>query len=144
MPAVWDDLGYLDDAHHRKVAQRVELLIGHTSDDGAPYVADQPDLWPAVTEQVFAAPSRRVADDWFTGGGISRMYLFKWRAGNAPLGACHCMELPFLFDSPAWDDAGMLAGERPDPDLAREVRRVWTGFAHRGKDALAERTTIFG
>ena len=126
------------------VAPRVELLVGHTADDGSPYVADQPDAWEVVTELVFAAPARQLAADWTAAGGQAATYNFRWRPSGAPLGACHCMELPFLFDPAGWVGAGMLAGQEPDPVLAKTMRDVWTGFARNGMDALPSTSLTFG
>ncbi|MFS8104909.1 carboxylesterase family protein [Lentzea alba] len=125
-------------------ASRIELLIGHTADDGSPYVADQPDAWAIATELVFAGPARQFAENWIKAGGQAATYNFKWRPDGAPLGACHCMELPFLFDPDGWTGAGMLAGQEPDPALAKSMRRTWTDFARNGMDALPSRSLEFG
>ncbi|WP_232836759.1 carboxylesterase family protein [Lentzea terrae] len=135
------ELGSVDLA---AAAGRFELLIGHTADDGSPYVADQPEAWGVVTELVFAGPARQLATDWTTAGGQAATYNFKWRPAGAPLGACHCVELPFLFDPDGWKGAGMLAGQEPDPALARTVREIWAGFARNGMDALPSRSLEFG
>ncbi|MFD9704817.1 carboxylesterase family protein [Lentzea sp. NPDC059081] len=124
-------------------ASRVELLVGHTADDGSPYVPG-PEYWEMVTELIFAGPARQLAEDWTAAGGQAATYNFKWRAEGAPLGACHCMELPFVFDPDAWLGAGMLAGQKPDPDLARTMRGLWAGFARNGMDALPSRSLEFG
>ncbi|MGW6930656.1 carboxylesterase family protein [Lentzea sp. NPDC054927] len=124
-------------------ASRVELLVGHTADDGSPYVPDQ-EYWEMATELVFAGPSRQLAEDWTKAGGQAATYTFRWRPEGAPLGACHCMELPFLFDPDAWASAGMLAGQEPDPKLAQVMRRTWTEFARNGMDALPSRSLEFG
>ncbi|MDT7787997.1 MAG: para-nitrobenzyl esterase, partial [Pseudonocardiales bacterium] len=134
----------LDDADLASAASRVELLIGHTADDGSPYVADNPEIWETVTELVFAGPSRRLAEDWAAAGGAAATYNFRFRPEGAPLGACHCMELPFLFDPAGWTGAGMLAGQEPDADVAKTVRQVWTDFARNGVDALPSRSLEFG
>lgn len=126
------------------VAGRVQLLVGHTQDDGSPYVADQPEAWEIVTELVFAGPARQFAADWTTAGGQAATYNFRWSAPGAPLGSCHCMELPFLFDIAAWTGAGMLAGQQPDPSLARTMRKTWADFARNGIDALPSRSLEFG
>jgi para-nitrobenzyl esterase len=135
------ELGSVDLA---AAARRVELLIGHTADDGSPYVADQPDVWAVVTELVFAGPARQFAEDWIKAGGQAATYNFKHSPPGAPLGACHCMELPFLFDPEGWSGAGMLAGQEPDPALAKTVRGVWADFARNGLDALPSRSLEFG
>ncbi|MFD1936601.1 hypothetical protein ACFSKW_34525 [Nonomuraea mangrovi] len=51
---------------------------------------------------------------------------------GSPYGACHCIELPFVFGDPApWRQAPMLGGEMPDA-LVAEVQRAWSGFVHHG------------
>ncbi|WP_229812369.1 carboxylesterase family protein [Lentzea flava] len=125
-------------------ASRVELLVGHTADDASPYVAASPEAWEIATELVFAGPARRLAADWITAGGQAATFNFRWAPAGAPLGACHCMELPFLFDPAGWAGAGMLAGQQPDPALARTVRGLWAGFARNGMDALPSRSLELG
>ncbi|HEX7309473.1 carboxylesterase family protein [Lentzea sp.] len=133
----------LTDADLAATAARVELLVGHTADDGSPYVPSR-EHWEAVTELVFAGPARQLAEDWTAAGGQAATYNFAWRPEGAPLGACHCMELPFVFDPEGWAGAGMLAGREPDPGLARTVRGLWAGFARNGMDALPSRSLEFG
>lgn len=125
------------------VAPRVELLVGHTADDGSPYVPSR-EHWEAVTELIFAGGARELARDWAVAGGQVATYRFTWAPAEAPLGSCHCMELPFLFDPEGWLGAGILAGEEPDPVLAKTLRSVWTGFARNGMDALPSRSLEFG
>ncbi|MDX8032746.1 carboxylesterase family protein [Lentzea sp. BCCO 10_0856] len=134
----------IDEVDLSAAAPRVELLVGHTADDGSPYVADHPEAWATVTELVFAEPARRFAADWTAAGGQAATYNFKGKPPGAPLGACHCMELPYLFDPDAWASAGMLAGQEPDPELAKVMRRTWTEFARNGIDALPSRALEFG
>lgn len=133
----------LDNTDLAPVAPRVELLIGHTADDGSPYAPD-PRYWEAVTELVFAGPSRQLAQDWTAAGGQAATYVFRWAAEGAPKGSCHCAELPFLFDPDGWAGAGMLAGQEPDPELARTMRSTWAAFARNGMDALPSRSLDFG
>jgi para-nitrobenzyl esterase len=134
-------------------ARRVELLVGYTRNDGAPFVAidrrtarlKRLGLVGAVieraaaavlTRRVFGMPARRLADAWRGYGGRSATYRVDWSPPRAPLGACHCIELPLLFDEDAWADAPMLGGGRIDDRLAETVRRNWSGFAHHGIDGL--------
>ncbi|WP_329787443.1 carboxylesterase family protein [Lentzea sp. DG1S-22] len=133
------ELGEVDLA---AAASRVELLVGHTADDGSPYVPSR-EHWEAVTELVFAGPARQLARDWEAAGGQVATYRFKWAPPGAPLGACHCMELPLLFDPAGWSGAGMLAGHEPDVGLAKTVRGLWAGFARNGMDALPSRSLEF-
>ncbi|PEG57745.1 carboxylesterase family protein [Mycolicibacterium boenickei] len=144
-------------------AGRIELLIGYTRDDAAPFVAMDPRVArlnrvpvlgrlavragsKAITKQAFSGPAERLAQAWRTHGGRVGTYRFDWAPSNAPLGACHCMELPFLFGSPqTWADAPMLGPQRTiDPQLSAEMRTRWTQFAYRGVDALPAPTLRFG
>jgi len=142
-------------------ARRVELLVGYTRNDGAPFVAIDPRnarlkrLGPvgaviesaasaALTRRVFGMPARHLAKAWRRHGGRSATYRVDWSPPRAPLGACHCIELPLLFDTAAWADAPMLGGGPVDERLAEIMRRNWSGFAHRGVDGLDSPSLRFG
>lgn len=144
-------------------AGRIELLIGYTKDDAAPFVAMDPRVArlnrvpalgrlavragsKAVTKQAFSGPAERLAQAWRSHGGRVGTYRFDWTPAGAPLGACHCMELPFLFGSPkSWADAPMLGPQRAiDNQLSAEIRTRWTQFAHRGVESLPTPALRFG
>ncbi|AKS31149.1 carboxylesterase family protein [Mycolicibacterium goodii] len=143
LPSADDLPGYFADA-----AGRIELLVGHTRDDAAPFAAMQPEFAELsdLTELIFGAPARELAAQWNDLGGQAATYRFDWAPEDAPLGACHCLELPFLFGSQqVWADAAMLGPERRiDDALAAEMRTYWAGFAHHGIDALPARSLRFG
>ena len=67
------------------------------------------------------------------------MYRLDWSPRDAPLGACHCMDLPLLLGTEsAWAGAPML-GPYPNPvdhELAVRMRALWSRFAYHGVDAL--------
>jgi para-nitrobenzyl esterase len=140
-------------------APRVELLIGYTRNDGAPFTAMDPRfvrarrLAPmgavieraaavALTRRVFGMPAQRLATAWREYGGRCATYRVDCSPG--PMGACHCIELPLLFDSAGWADAPMLGGSSVDDRLADTMRRNWSGFAHRGVDGLDSADLRFG
>jgi len=91
---------------------------------------------PKVTERFFGATA--FVDAWRAHGGRAGTYRFDWQPRRSPLGACHCIELPFLFGTQgAWSDAPMLGPSRKvDPGLAVQMRSVWAGFARNGVDSL--------
>jgi para-nitrobenzyl esterase len=61
------------------------------------------------------------------------VYRFDWHPPGSPLGACHCIELPFVFGTlPAWREAPMLAGAAP-ADLVRSTQSAWSAFARDGR-----------
>ncbi|NOP99195.1 MULTISPECIES: carboxylesterase family protein [Mycolicibacterium] len=144
-------------------AARIELLIGYTKDDAAPFVAMDPRVArfnrvpvlgrlavragsATITKQAFSGPAERLAQTWRNHGGRVGTYRFDWTPASAPLGACHCIELPFLFGSPqTWADAPMLGPQRAiDNQLAAEMRTRWAEFAHRGVESLPEPALRFG
>jgi para-nitrobenzyl esterase len=156
LPAASDADDRLADA-----ARRIELLVGYTRNDGAPFVAMDPRtarlkrLGPvgaaieraasaALTGQVFSRPAQRLAEAWREYGGRSATFRVDWSPPHAPLGACHCIELPLLFDAHLWASAPMLGGDPVDERLAENLRRNWSGFAHHGVDGLDSPSLRFG
>ena len=140
-------------------ARRVELLVGYTRDDGVPFIAMDPRtarvrrLGPvgravaratagALTRQAFSAPARRLVGQWRRHGGRVASFRVDW--SPAGMGACHCIELPLLFDAAPWGDAPMLGGRPVDQRLAETMRRNWSGFAHRGVAGLDSPALRFG
>jgi para-nitrobenzyl esterase len=147
------------DARLADAARRVELLVGYTRNDGAPFIAMDPRvarlkrLGPlgrsieraaaaALTRRAFSAPARRLAKQWRKYGGRAATFRVDW--SPAEMGACHCIELPLLFDAAPWADAPMLGGRPVDQQLAEGMRRNWSGFAHRGVDGLDSPALRFG
>lgn len=146
LPDAADVPGRLADA-----AGRVELLVGYTRDDAAPFVttfgqAIDVASTEALTKLFFGAPAEQLAETWTRHGGRAASYRFDWAPAHAPIGACHCMELPFLFGSTqVWADAEMLGPDRViDETLGRELRTRWAQFAHRGVESLPAGPLVFG
>jgi para-nitrobenzyl esterase len=86
----------------------------------------------ALHDLVFRHPARVFAA---AHRGRTHLYEFEWRspAFGGRLGACHALELPFVFDTLA-SCAGPrgIAGETPPQALADRVHRIWAGFATTG------------
>lgn len=85
-----------------------------------------------VTELLFRGPARRLVE---AHRGRGRRYEFGWRspAFAGRLGACHGLELPFVFGSlDAASGPGTLAGEDPPRELSAEMQAAWTAFARTG------------
>ncbi|MGB3770470.1 MAG: carboxylesterase family protein [Rhodococcus sp. (in: high G+C Gram-positive bacteria)] len=145
------------EASLRERASRVELLIGNTKDDAAPFVdivlgavalnkigrVSKLISYPAVrivTKLIFGVDG--VVKLWRRAGGRVATYRVDWAPHGAPLGACHCIELPLLFGD-SWLDAPMLGGERPPEELAARVRRTWAAFARGGIEELPAHSLVF-
>jgi para-nitrobenzyl esterase len=89
----------------------------------------QTDWWCRV-------PALRLAEARLPGPGRTYMYEFAWRSPvGGPIGACHALELPFVFDTLDLGPAQMLGGllgPQPPQSLAESMHRAWTTFATTG------------
>ncbi len=72
------------------------------------------------------------------GGSATFVYEFGWRPDtlHGQLGACHLMDLPFVFDrtdlAQLHGPEGLLGGSPPPPELAARMHAAWVGFAATG------------
>jgi para-nitrobenzyl esterase len=104
--------------------------------DGEPDASPGHALARVVGEVVFQGPARRLAQAHAgTGAGRTYTYDFGWRspACGGRLGACHGLELPFVFgtlDAGAGPDS--LLGEHPPRELADRMVASWVAFAVSG------------
>jgi para-nitrobenzyl esterase len=98
-------------------------------------------LFSAIrTDAMFRIPSLRFAEAQAKQRGTAYVYRFDWTpTADAPYGAAHCIELPFMFDNfPDWDAAplppAMLkGGDRAAMQrLAAAMRQAWVSFAATG------------
>lgn len=89
-------------------------------------------LTEAMSDLVFRWPARVYAA---AHRGRTHVYEFGWRspACEGQLGACHGVELPYVFDTlaTATGPKGIL-GEAPPQELADRVHRIWVDFARDG------------
>ncbi|MET1071703.1 MAG: carboxylesterase family protein [Umezawaea sp.] len=110
----------------------------------AAYRARQPDATPArlrvavLGDGLFGTGTRRMAAARSAAAAPTFVYEFTWRSDalDGELGACHVMELPFVFDHvdlPSLHGPKALLGTTAPPaDLARRVHRAWVDFATTG------------
>lgn len=90
------------------------------------------------TDETFLLPTMRLAEAIARRGGTAYAYLFDWAPPGSRFGACHCIDLPFVFGTfPAWSDAAMLAGGdmAQMQALSMAMRRAWIGFVRNGDPA---------
>jgi para-nitrobenzyl esterase len=91
------------------------------------------EVWAAIcTDAYFQAPAVRLAEAHHHAGGTSYLYEFAWPSPADRLGACHALELPFVFDTVAHPGAQPLLGTHPPQGLARRMRAAWSHFARHG------------
>ena len=101
------------------------------------YTANRPDaapgdVWCAITtDEVFRAPSARIARS-HAAHGRTYLYEFAWPSGVSGLGACHALEIPFVFDTLDKKATAALAGPNPPQALADRMHAAWVAFATTG------------
>lgn len=89
-------------------------------------------LADAMSDLMFRWPSRVTAA---AHRGRTWVYEFGWRspAIDGELGACHALEIPFVFDTLACVTGPKgLVGPNPPQALADRMHGVWVGFARDG------------
>ena len=111
----------------------------------ASYREVRPDAAPgeltvaAMSDWFFKIPALRVAEARLAHGADTYVYEFGWRSPqfDGRLGACHALEVGFVFDN-VDDPAGApLAGSAPPQSLADEMHAAWVSFVKSGKPGWA-------
>ena len=97
---------------------------------------DPRELWSAIeTDRMFRIGSVRAADAVTAAGSRTHMYLFTWEspAMRGALGACHALEIPFVFGTLANPGMDKFAGSGPAADrLSEQMMDAWLAFARTG------------
>ena len=122
--------------------------------------AEARDIWVAVgTDVVFRWPSLQLAATRSAQGARTFVYLFDWEspAFGGVLGACHALELPFVFGAVQLPVVQMFSGGGPAVEsLSEQMQRAWLAFAGSGNpshggigewrpwDPAGRATMIFG
>jgi para-nitrobenzyl esterase len=104
------------------------------------YAASRPgqsmrDLLCAVeTDQMFTIPAVRLAEAQLRHTRAIWTYLFSWRTPvlGRSLGACHGLDLPFVFEREQAKESEVFVGPAPPHDLAITMHRSWIRFATTG------------
>jgi para-nitrobenzyl esterase len=106
-----------------EAAPRGSALISWTREELRAFVPDAPQ--EAVDEATGFFTSDRLAAklDAFT-------YRFDWQAPGNRFGACHCIDIPFLFGTHDVWDAPMLEGAPAGLENETGLREVWAAFLH--------------
>jgi para-nitrobenzyl esterase len=113
------------------VRSGVELLVGNTSQEAKLYQSPQRE---GAIDELFRSATNALLAAHTEAGGTAHRYLFDWRGG--PYGACHAVELPFVFDTaelPALRGPRGLLGPDVPAGLVREAHDAWVGFVTSGE-----------
>jgi para-nitrobenzyl esterase len=124
---------------HEFAARALEVYRGARAGDAASPRA----LWLALqSDRAFRIPAIRLLERQVAGRADPApafAYLFTWPspAMGGALGACHAIEVPFVFGTHR-GRAGELVGRGPDADrLAARVQDAWVAFARTGDPGWA-------
>jgi para-nitrobenzyl esterase len=97
------------------------------------------EIWSAFqSARIFHVPAARLAETQRAAGGSAHNYLFTWRAPamRRVLGACHAIDVPFVFGRTDHPIARPLFGfTRSARTLSRKVQHAWANFARSGNPA---------
>jgi para-nitrobenzyl esterase len=122
------------DAVDQAAVERYAAMRGLSADGVARYLRSRSlgDAWNAIiSDWMYAVPTIRVAEAREANSARTHLYEFAWPspACDGRVGACHGLELPFVFGTLDDPEAKVLVGEDLPAALSAEVRAVWTGFA---------------
>ncbi|MBN2027700.1 MAG: carboxylesterase/lipase family protein [Actinobacteria bacterium] len=115
-----------------------EALPGPLDDVVASYESRRPgatdgDIAMAIgTDVIFRMPQIRLVEAQSANQPDTWMYLFTWPSHVGDLGACHAIELPFVFNNLGAQGVSDLLGEDPPQDLAELMQDTWIAFARSG------------
>ncbi|MFE3716475.1 carboxylesterase/lipase family protein [Streptomyces cyaneofuscatus] len=102
------------------------------------YRANRPDATPGellgalATDLLLRVSLNRLADARAGAPGSTYVYEFGWPSPVQRLGACHALELGFVFDTLAHPDTMALTGPDAPQELADAMHRAWVEFATTG------------
>ncbi|MEO7234616.1 MAG: carboxylesterase family protein [Lapillicoccus sp.] len=114
----------------------------------ATYAGNRPGATPGdvvcaiMTDGAFRAPATRLAAAQHAAGGEVHQYEFAWPTPVADLGACHALELGFVFDT--LGVGSPMAGASAPSSLAEEMHRAWVAFGTDGDPGWPEWTPSHG
>lgn len=110
------------------------IVIGFTKDEMYAFAPDRtPEMEQGLREAQklrYEIPGNAFADAASRKGCSVYCYRFDWKAPESVFGACHCLELPFVFGNlEAWD-APMLKGAEKDGmiRLSDSMQEFWCAF----------------
>jgi para-nitrobenzyl esterase len=91
-------------------------------------------LLAAMTDWFFRVPAIRLAEARSDHGAATFMYEFAWRSPlfNGRLGACHALEVPFVFDALQDEATAWMAGPEPPQRVADDMHAAWVAFVRGG------------
>lgn len=123
-------------------AAALAFVAGRYGVDPSPYRDDRTPgevLSAVMGDWFFRVPAVRLAEAALDAGRPVHLYEFAWRSPlfDGTLGACHAVELAFVFDTLGATGTTGLAGDAPPQELADEVHAAWVAFVRDGDPGWA-------
>jgi para-nitrobenzyl esterase len=96
--------------------------------------ASPSDLWFAIeSDRIFRIPAVHLAEAQSRHQPKTFAYLFEQCSAIDMLGACHALEIPFVFGTLDQPGMAMFAGDTPEVrELATKMQDAWLAFARTG------------
>jgi para-nitrobenzyl esterase len=85
-----------------------------------------------LTDRFFRRPALAIAEARIGGPAPTYVYEFAWPSPADGLGACHTLDVPFVFGNLSADGAAAVLGSDPPRRLAAEMHAAWIAFARAG------------
>lgn len=114
-----------------RAAARVPSRIVKTHRDRRPDASAGEVLGEIMTDMLLRGPAVQLADSRI-GAASTHVYEFRWPSPVDGLGACHGMELGFVFDALDTPDAVALGGPDGPAALAAAMHSAWVAFVRDG------------
>lgn len=88
-----------------------------------------------MSDVLYRQPTNRLLAARANASGTNFAYFFAWRTPieGGRLGACHALELPFVFRQLHRIESISLAGENPPHGLSEAMSAAWVRFADTGR-----------
>ncbi|KQX14961.1 carboxylesterase [Streptomyces sp. Root431] len=92
-------------------------------------------LGALATDKLLRIPLNALADARLRAGASAGTYLYEfgWRSPVLDLGACHALELGFVFDTLDLPETQALTGPEAPQELATAMHAAWVAFAATGE-----------
>lgn len=96
--------------------------------------ADDALLESLLSDRLYRQPTNRLLDARADARGRTFSYLFTWPSplNDGKLGACHALDVPFVFRQLHRLESVSLVGENPPRELSDWMSGAWVEFARRG------------
>ena len=90
-----------------------------------------------ITDKFFRLPALAIAEARSSGPAPTYVYEFAWQSPVGGLGACHSLEIPFVFDNLSASGAELVIGTESPQHLADQMHQAWISFARARRPRLA-------